>query len=74
MRGEGRRADDQVRKIVAASRLLSNRPLSGRARDTIIPRMGPIVAAPYVIFYRVSDEAVEIVRFGSGAETLKPYL
>ena len=55
-------ADEQIRKIVLASLRLSDWPQSGRSRDAIIPGMRSIVAAPHVIFYRVLDDAVQIVR------------
>ena len=56
------RADDQIQKIEQACRRLSDWPLSGRARDFLIPGMRSIVVAPYLIFYRVLGDSVQIVR------------
>jgi toxin ParE1/3/4 len=60
------RADDQVRKIEAACRVLSEWPLAGQSRDAIIPGLRAVVAAPYVVFYRVSSPAVQIIRVLDG--------
>jgi toxin ParE1/3/4 len=65
------RADDQIRKIVAACRLLCDWPLSGQARDGLIPGMRSVVSAPYVIFYRVGTDAVEIVRVLHGRRDIE---
>jgi toxin ParE1/3/4 len=65
------RADDQIHKIVGACRQLSDWPLSGQARDTLIPGMRSVVSAPYVIFYRVGFDAVEIVRVLHGRRDIE---
>ena len=43
------------------SRLLQH-PELGRLRDDLIPGLRSIVINPHVVFYRVSDDAIEIVR------------
>jgi len=55
-------ADEQIQKIEHACRKLSDWPLSGRSRDLIFPGIRSIMASPHLIFYRVTDEAVQIVR------------
>lgn len=68
------RADDQVRKIETACRKLSEFPLAGRARDKIIPGLRTVVATPYVIFYRKSKAAVEIIRVLDGRRDIDAIL
>ena len=68
------RADDQIRKIEAACRLLSEWPLAGHSRETIIPGMRTIVAAPYVVFYRVNDTIAQIVRVLDGRRDIDAIL
>ena len=68
------RADRQIIKIVEACRLVSDWPRSGSPRDNIIPGMRSIAAEPYVIFYRVGDEAVQIVRVLDGRRDIEAVL
>jgi len=55
-------ADNMIRKIFDAIGLLTEQPLMGRARDELWPQIRSFVVLPYVIFYRLTPEAVEIVR------------
>ena len=64
-------ADNIVRKISEACRLLEDHPLGGRARDEIRPNLRSITAQPYVIFYRLGEaRTVEIVRVIDGRRDL----
>jgi toxin ParE1/3/4 len=56
------RADNQIYTIERACLRLADWPLSGRSRDSIIPGMRSIVAAPHVIFYRVLEDSIQIIR------------
>src|SRR5436853_5554685 len=64
----GRRsADNIVRGIGDAVRLLEDHPYGGRARDEVRPRLRSVAANPHVVFYRVTaDEVAEIVRVIDG--------
>jgi toxin ParE1/3/4 len=63
-------ADKMVRQIVAACVLLEQHPLGGRARDEIRPKLRSIAVSPHVIFYRVRNDAAEIVRVIDGRQDL----
>jgi toxin ParE1/3/4 len=65
------RADNQVHKILAACRKLSDWPFPGQARDSLILGMRSVVSAPYVIFYRVRSDTVEIVRVLHGRRDIE---
>jgi len=61
----GRRTADRiVRKIVDTSLPLEAHPFAGRARDEIRKRLRSLAAKPYVLFYRVRADLVEIVLDG----------
>jgi toxin ParE1/3/4 len=55
-------ADTQLNAIEGACAKLEHWPHSGRQRDNLLPGLRSVVAFPYVIFYRVRDERVEVVR------------
>jgi toxin ParE1/3/4 len=55
-----------VGKIRDVCRVLDDHPLAGRARDEIRPGLRCMVASPHIVFYRVIDDAVEIVRVIDG--------
>ena len=55
-------ADRLLRDIERTSRLIAQRPLAWRTRDEIMPGLRSILVHPYVIFYRVTDNTVEIAR------------
>jgi toxin ParE1/3/4 len=62
---------EQIR--IAAQRLIQH-PLSGRPRDELRPGLRSILSDPYVIFYRVSDRGVQIVRVIHGRRNLSAAL
>lgn len=64
-------ADEQVRKVERACRVLSEWPHSGRPRDALIPGMRSVAVAPYVVFYRVSDNTIEVVRVLHGRRDIE---
>jgi toxin ParE1/3/4 len=56
-------ADKLLREITLASVRLSERPfLLGRVRDEIRPGLRSTLVSPYVIFYRVTEVTIEVVR------------
>jgi len=56
-----------VARIAAATRRLADFPTSGMQRPDVHPTARSIPVGAYLIFYRVSDEVVEIVRVLHGA-------
>jgi toxin ParE1/3/4 len=63
-------ADDQISDIDRACRPLHDHPLAGRSREELAPTLRSIVASPYVVFYRVKEDTVQIVRVLHGARDL----
>jgi toxin ParE1/3/4 len=59
-------ADSQLNAIENACAKLEYWPYSGRQRDSLLPGLRSVLAFPYVAFYRVRDDAVEIVRVVHG--------
>ena len=55
-------ADRLLREIRSATEKARQRPLAWRARDEIMPGLCSILVHPYIVFYRVKEDAVEIVR------------
>ena len=50
--------------------LLAARPFAGRARDELIPGLRSVPHGRYVIFYRPTEDRVQIVRVLHGARDL----
>jgi toxin ParE1/3/4 len=46
--------------------MLEEHPLAGRGRDEIRPGLRSALSTPYVIFYRIRDNAPEVVRVLDG--------
>jgi toxin ParE1/3/4 len=63
-------ADRQLRTIVTACERLAARPLLGRPRNELVQGMRSIVVRPYLVFYRVGDATVEIIRVLHGRRDL----
>ena len=55
-------ADRLLRDIRRASERALQRPLAWRARDEVMPGLRSILVHPYVVFYRLKDGMLEIVR------------
>jgi toxin ParE1/3/4 len=64
------RADLQLRAIDAAANGLTEFPLSGVARDSLFPGIRSVAVNPTVIFYRIAQGAIEIVRVVDGRRNL----
>jgi toxin ParE1/3/4 len=55
-------ADEQLRSIDRACEALAEWPHSGRARDELFRGVRSIAVEAYVVFYRVGNSAIEIIR------------
>jgi toxin ParE1/3/4 len=55
-------ADRQLHDIDAACERLKAWPYSGRQRDELLTGMRSVPIHPYIVFYRIQGDAVEIVR------------
>jgi toxin ParE1/3/4 len=55
-------ADQMVREIAETGERLAHRALMWRTRDDVGPGLRSVLSHPYVIFYRVSDANVEVLR------------
>jgi toxin ParE1/3/4 len=64
------KADEIVREIVEACRVLEGHRFAGRARNEIRQGIRSISASPHVVFYRVRNDVAEIVRVLDGRRDL----
>ena len=55
-------ADRQLAGIESACEKLEHWPNAGRQRDELLPGLRSVLAVPYVIFYHVRNDVVEVVR------------
>ena len=55
-------ADKQLRRIDAVAQTLPRHPFRGRPRTEIAAGIRSVIAQPYIIFYRPTNTAVEVVR------------
>jgi len=59
-------ASDMLRRIDRAVRVLADRPNAGRARPELHPDIRSFPIGNYIVFYRVTERAIDIVRVLSG--------
>ena len=64
-------ADAVIERILQSIGLLEDHPLAGRARDEVRPGLRSIAARPHVVFYRVTDDAAEIIRVLDGRRDIE---
>jgi toxin ParE1/3/4 len=64
-------ADRQIESVYNRAQALTRSPFVGRRRDELIVGVRSVLLQPYVLFYRVSDLSVEIVRVVHGRRDLK---
>ena len=57
--------------VATKCRLLSKFPRLGRTRDELQPGIRSVLVGKYLIFYRVTDKEVEILRIIHGARNLE---
>jgi len=55
-------ADEQLQSLDRGCEALAQWPHSGRARDELFRGVRSIAAEAYLVFYRVGDSAIEIIR------------
>jgi len=55
-------ADTVLREIAKTYKLLGAWPLLGRKRDNLSPGARSLPVNPYVIFYRITEDVVRIIR------------
>jgi toxin ParE1/3/4 len=63
-------ADRFANGLATKCRLLETSPRMGRTRDELYPGLRSLVISKYLIFYRVTSTAVEILRILYGARNL----
>lgn len=63
-------AEKIVREIDAACVVLEHHAFAGRSRSEVRPGLRSVVASPHVIFYRVKNDAAEIVRVLDGRQDI----
>ena len=63
-------ADNRLEAISASCERLAQSPFLGRARDELRKGLRSVVVHPHVVFYRIVDGTVEIVRVLHGGRDL----
>ena len=53
------------------ARLLEDHPFAGRSRDEVRTGVRSIASRPHVIFYRVTDNTIEIIRVLDGRRDIE---
>ncbi len=66
-------ADAHLRDIERAASNLTEFPQAGVARDQLVTGIRSIVIYPTVVFYRVGDASIEIVRVVDGRRNLAAF-
>lgn len=64
-------ADRIVRNVEKMARLLEDHPFVGRSRDEVRTGVRSIASRPHVIFYRVTDNTIEIIRVLDGRRDIE---
>lgn len=67
-------ADRWLDRVHDRCRGLLTDPLSGRDRSELVPEIRSVVVRPWVVFYRVSEARVEVVRVLHGRRDLAAIL
>ena len=65
------RADQWLDEFETRCQLLSEMPLIGRQRDELQPGLRSFLLGRYILFYRLQEEQIEIVRVLSGYQDLE---
>jgi len=75
VRVAGRNTADKVsREIGKVVCVIEDHPLAGRSRAEVRPGLRSVAASPHVVFYRVADGLVEIVRVLDGRQDIDAIL
>jgi len=63
-------ADKLLTEIDTASKMLAQNPKAGRERPELVPRLLSFPVGRYILFYRPTDDGVEIVRVLHGSRDI----
>jgi len=63
-------ADNMIHKTFYTIDILVKEPLMGRMREEIRPQIRSFAVAPYIIFYRLLPNVIEILRVLHGARDI----
>ena len=63
-------AENVLHGIAEVIALIEQHPLAGRARDEVRPGLRSFAATPHIVFYRVVDDAPQIVRVLDGRQDI----
>ena len=64
-------ADSFIDKLYETIQLLANQPGSGRRREELAPGILSLPFGRYIIFYRASQDSIEIIRVLHGARDIQ---
>jgi toxin ParE1/3/4 len=64
-------AEKILREIAEVITLIEEHPFAGRARNELRPGLRSFAATPHVVFYRVVDDAPQIVRVLDGLQDIE---
>jgi toxin ParE1/3/4 len=59
-------------ELETACRLLTSQPRMGRDRDDLVLGVRSVVVGKYLVFFRASDEAIQVLRVIHGARNITP--
>ncbi len=67
-------ADGRMDRIFEACSMLRDQPRSGRPRDELAPGLRSVAVPPWVVFYRIRADTLEVVRVLHGRRDLPSIL
>lgn len=70
----GRAADRLADRFEDVAQMLAGRPHIGRNRDELAPGVRSFPVGPYLLFYRVAPDGIEIARVLHGRRDIGPDL
>jgi toxin ParE1/3/4 len=63
-------ADNLLREVDRVGERIGENPLLSRQRDELLPGLRSVIVRPHVIFFRIRDSALEVVRVLHGRRDL----
>ena len=63
-------ADRLLDDLLERAHFHAQHPLAGRPRDDLVPGLRSFVVRPYVAFYRVAEDTIEVVRVLHGSRDI----
>jgi toxin ParE1/3/4 len=67
-------ADRFTAALESVLRLVRGQPRMGRARDDLARGLRSVLVAPYLVFYRFTDDEVQVLRILRGSRDITPGL